>query len=45
LYLLQMLDTGRWILDKPVSRIRNHMSSIQDQASSIKSFLVPACPG
>ena len=28
-----MLDTGRWILDEPESRIKDHISSIQYQES------------
>jgi hypothetical protein len=29
LYLLMILDTGRWILDKPKSKIKYHTSSMQ----------------
>ena len=31
LYLLQMLVTGRWILDEPESKIKGHTSSIKYQ--------------
>jgi len=44
LYLLQMLVTGRWILDEPESKIKDHTSSIKNPGTSIQSFLVPACP-
>ena len=31
LYLLQMLVAGRWILDEPESKIKDHTSRIQHQ--------------
>jgi hypothetical protein len=33
-----MLVTGRWILDEPESKIKDHTSRIQFQASSISTF-------
>jgi len=47
LYLLQMLVTGRWILDKSESKIKDHISRIKHPVSvlsKVANFTAPIGP-